>query len=299
MTAPEQEDAPAHGKKIRSTSQNSDDPKIGVRVLEALRRLGCKGTGQREIRDWLIDKSVPEETAGKFSHTIAQWNQGNPGVESLLRLADLTGVSLDELLMRNSGPHVMASSEVFTPARGWFTDFLSKSRQIRCYVVSLDVGALQAIRTEATGSGDLTDSGKADLGRNWTTQFRVRDASRRMRDEHNLSDPLEAYRLRDLLEARMKWTEEVPVHGPLLAKLAKHQAYLGIYQALCQQRIQPFNRFPCIYHDDQGRTSLESLRVGSDSFPKASEPSWIIYYHWGPPVSEQDLTQLLEDAKLL
>jgi hypothetical protein len=285
-------------KKSSNANEKTPPSAVGTRVLDALHRLGCKGIRQGEIRDWLLSRSATEQEAADFAHTISQWKGGNPSVASLIRLADLTGLSVDELLGRITVPRTTGSGDRYVPGQGWFANFLSQSQQIRCYVVSAEARVLEQMRTSAAASV-LSESEKVELARGWTREFQVRDASSRMRVEHSLTGPLSGYRLQHLLEARMHWTEEVPVHGTLLAKLARHQAYHGIFEALCHQRIEPFNRFPCMYKNEEGNKSLQSIRVGTDPIPTAEQPSWIICYHRGPPILEDDLAKLLTDAKAL
>lgn len=273
-----------------------NDGGLRERVVAALLKDGCVMESHRQIRSWLLDKGLSNPEAKKLAHRIAQWTKSEPKIASIAEIARLLKTDLESFLGRPRAADGVADG-CYRPGQGWFSKLMAESKEIRCYITSVTKNEFDEMQAEGAKFGPASEEEKVKLARNWAGRFRVVEASNKLAEEHGLFNLGTDVRMQRLLEARMEWIRQVPKWGPVLVDFAKRQAYLSIYEGIANNTRKRLNRFPCMLPDDQGRPTLDSMRVASDRISMANEPSYIIYYFRGPALTQEALDELLRQVQ--
>lgn len=266
------------------------------RVVAALLKDGCAMGSHGQIRNWLLDKGLSNPEAKKVAHRIAQWKKSEPKIASIAEIARLLKTDLESFLGRPRTADGVADGR-YRPGQGWFSKLMAESKEIRCYITSVTKDEFDEMQMEGAKFSSAPEDERVKLARNWAGRFRVVEASNKLAEEHGLFDLGDDVRMQRLLEARMEWIRQVPKWGPIFVDFAKRQAYLSIYEGIANNTRKRLGRFPCMLPDDQGRPTLDSMRVASDRISMANEPSYIIYYFRGPALTQEALDELLRQVE--
>lgn len=276
---------------------------LGERVVACLQRHGCKTESEKSIREWLVSFNNGRLCADRLKHTIAQWPDHEPQLASLVEIARLAGLSLDEMIGHKPNLSAAHKNEVLKAGKEWLGLFMAQCENLSCYVVVTEVAKIEHwrkhIEDQRTAKGSAPSAAdKVSLAAQWAKEICVFDASLRLRREHALltREAVQKQSLSDLLEHRIGWTRRVAKHGPSLADAARDEAYLGIYAVIAMERCEDHERYPCVdpKESDGGPAAEKSLRVRFDVLPWVNgEVAWVIYYLWGPALTRDRVSALL------
>lgn len=283
-------------------------------VLECLKRHGHSIDGVRAIKGWLSKAgSLEATTVHNLARVVDQWRRDTghePRLSSLLQLSAATGIALDDLVgLRTVRADSARVSHSVAPAPektgDWIRDYLAQAQSLSCYVVFVSQDDVPTWRAEADELRRRPQAEQAEsiiaLATKWAQAICVTDASAKLRRECGFSPDqrLGSQTMWSLLQRRLEWIADTndKEKGARLADLARQEALNGVWDAVCgDKRIGYNSRFPCVRPlGEEGRREVVSLRVSFDTLPRdARGLGWIVYYHWGPPLSSDMIDVLLQ-----
>ena len=267
----------------------------GNAIVDRLREHGYDVGAPAAIRSWLRLGESREAKAAENAviRAIGRWQKSDatPLLQTLLIISGVTGLSLDALVL----PHRrVAASQGSDVSREWLERFLPQCQKLSCYAVFEAASKFREWAEEGASLKDAPLPDRVKLAESWASELFLFAASERLKMEHGITHAkIAKSTLAMMVSARLAWIVAADQnYGGQLAEMARTEIYSKMFETIVGNKdTHEYRRYPT---HNPIQDAVKSLRVAYDPIPaREGEAGWMIYYFWGPRLSETEIRAMV------